>query len=148
MPGFPGAAYTRVTCRLCASFQTRACSRAPEPMTSTRITAPPGVSSMRFVSFVSLVSLVSVVSLCNTNMQSKLQLFTSKGRCKHPHHPSAPLPPLRGCLPAKGRCKHPHHPSAPPPPLRGLSNGSHLGGSSYSISGYMPVAPLIAEKVS
>src|SRR5713101_6134916 len=122
MPGFPSAAYTRVTCRLCASFQTRACSRAPEPMTSTRITAPPGVSSMRFVSFVSLVSLVSlvsVVSLCNTNMQSKLQLFTGKGAMQASPLHSTPLPPLRGCLPAKGRCKHPHHPSAPLPPLRG-----------------------------
>jgi len=29
-------------------------------------------------------------------MQSKLQLFTGEWRCKHPRHPSAPLPPLRG----------------------------------------------------
>src|SRR6266699_5204879 len=41
MPGLPGAAYTCVTRRLCASFQTRACSRAPEPMTSTFIDIPP-----------------------------------------------------------------------------------------------------------
>ena len=39
----------------------------------------------------------------------------AKGRCKHPYHPSAPPPPLRGFYitggkSAKGRCKHPHHP--------------------------------------
>src|SRR5713101_4653166 len=28
-------------------------------------------------------------------IRMKANPFTGKGRCKHPHHPSAPLPPLR-----------------------------------------------------
>ncbi len=35
-------------------------------------------------------------SLSHTHVQSKLQRFTGKGRCKHPHPASSPLPPLRG----------------------------------------------------
>src|SRR5216684_1008352 len=27
---------------------------------------------------------------------------------------------------AKGRCKHPHHPSAPPPPLRAITGGTSV----------------------
>src|SRR5258708_39116104 len=32
----------------------------------------------------------------HTNVQSRLQPFTSKGRCKHPLPTSTPPPPLRG----------------------------------------------------
>src|SRR2546421_1373914 len=44
MPGLPGAAYNFVTRWPCANFQVRACSRAPEPITSIRMLTPPELS--------------------------------------------------------------------------------------------------------
>src|SRR6266436_5698380 len=39
-----------------------------------------------------------------------VQCFTGKGRCKHPHHPSAPPPPLRGSsMTARTSVRDPAH---------------------------------------